>query len=118
MIFLFAILFYPKAVKNQYFKYNFHSQFIEYRVGLSKKTNKFNIDTQTKIYCQIDEYLYDSGATYSASFYHIDSNGISNIFIQSDTEYKGYCLEFSKALIRYLTALSPIKKIEIIDKSY
>jgi len=117
-IFTFVILLYPKRVKNQYLKIDFVTQTIEYRIGLNKNINQFNIDSHTTITCQIDEYGHDFHTTYSATFYHNCSGQTSNIFFQCDSNNKKNCLKFTKGFIRYLTSLSSLKQIGIIDKTY
>jgi hypothetical protein len=112
-----ALLFIPKKEKNEYIKINTTSQSIEYRSGFSKKKTTFPLSSESKVYCQIDDISNQDHPDYLVSFYHLDENNNSKLFLQCQNQHNSYCTKFVKGFIRYITSISPIEKIEIIDKT-
>ena len=110
----------PIRDKNEYLKLNFELFSIEYMVGKSTKIKKFIINDKTELYCQLDKYEVTGkplDTYYSSSFYQKDENDKYNLFLQCNNKHKKQCETFTKAVIRYLTTISPIENIEIIDKT-
>jgi len=115
---IYSILDYfgEKARKNFYFEFNPSNNTITYNKGISKLKVVFDLDNK-RLRWEIEEYKRSGKLPYySATLLAYNGIGKDDPILFDVSDYnKEYCLKTANAISQYITSLSNVKNIDLIE---